>query len=176
MDLVGDYLSGLTVQQVARKNRTRTSNVTAALNAAGVERVRIVEYADRRRDVIHPFRWKKSRVRELPDTTWAYIAGIFDGEGNLRCLPQSGLSWRITINQLTEAGLCQWLRETVGSGTCRPVAHIRETRRPMSVWQLYAQADVLDFLIKVEPYVIVKRAITDRALGVLGAHLTRAGA
>jgi hypothetical protein len=165
--LVRDYLEGLTVIQVARKNRVRTSSVTVALNAAGVQRYRVTEHADRRRGVKHPSRWRPSQVRELPDTTWAYIAGIFDGEGNLRTPRTDTVSWRIAISQLTEAGLCQWLKETIGAGTCTPIPNISPPRRPMSAWRLAAQAEVADFLVAVEPYVIVKRAITDRALSAL---------
>lgn len=170
--MVADYRAGLTVQSVARKHRRRTAAVTAALNAADVPRLaRRAEFADARRGVRHPLRWRPSKIStNLSDVTWAYIAGIFDGEGTLGCQRSTPLTWRVAINQLTHTGLCQWLLETIGSGTCTPVKNLPPNRRPMSVWRIHAQADVLDFATEVQPFLIVKREVTARALADLRPH------
>lgn len=101
---------------------------------------------------------------DLSATTWAYIAGIFDGEGNLI---HTANGWRVRISQVTATGLCQWLQETVGAGAFTVITHQPANRKPMLLWRCDRQADVLDFLLCVEPYVIVKRVITERAIAEL---------
>ena len=110
--------------------------------------------------------WFRSEVRtDLSAETWAYIAGIFDGEGHLR--HHQG-AWRLRISQVTASGLCQWLWDTVGTGALTVITHQPANRKPMLLWRCDRQADILDFLLHVEPYIIVKRDITERALADLG--------
>jgi len=116
-------------------------------------------------------KFRPSRVNELDETTWAYLSGIFDGEGTLGEINGEQVGWRLGVSQLKESGLCQWIHQTVGTGTCTPVtgkAHLAATgRRPMSVWRLHAQEDVRAFLVGVFPYSIVKRDRIEKALAEL---------
>lgn len=86
---------------------------------------------------------------------WAYIAGFFDGEGSIT---RNGRGFRVTIPQ-TNLIVLEKIERWTGYG------HIRKTltRRPhwkkSWTYAISKQTDVLSFLQRVKPWVIVKRPI-----------------
>lgn len=86
----------------------------------------------------------------MQDCDWAYIAGLFDGEGCLSC-NRYGLYYRVTITQKPREVL-DWLVETTGEGYIDGPNH-----KGVHRWRIFKAPVVRDFLEHVEPYCIVKR-------------------
>jgi hypothetical protein len=96
---------------------------------------------------------------------WAYIAGIFDGEGSLAMLISgSKMSPQITITQAGDEGVFllraiqNFLRAHDISSGFNKRPQIFKHRKP--VYRLYLNGDdVLNFLRMVMPYLHVKRVL-----------------
>ena len=94
---------------------------------------------------------------------WEYIAGFFDGEGSLT---HNGKSYRVTIAQANFEVL-----ELIHSYT--HLGHIRKERKREAHWKeswvyyIARQEDVLKFLLKVRPFLIVKKEKTEKCLPFL---------
>lgn len=107
--------------------------------------------------------YKASSLRDIPTATAAYVAGIVDSEGCI-CL-NNGLraswGWRLQVTQLKEAGLLEWLKDETGVGAVydKPMG-----KRPMQMWVVSPQADVLGLLRSVRPWLFVKADAADVAI------------
>lgn len=83
----------------------------------------------------------------LPDDEreLAYTAGLIDGEGTIRHARNS--YWQVRIS-MTDKEIIDWLSEMGGTVN----REHRPPRKPIYVWQLNAQGQVLTFLQEVLPY------------------------
>ena len=167
---VEQYVAGTPVLQIARSARVRQPTVSAALREAGVltGRGRPGGHpAGRRPDLVKPSRWNHG----LPETTVAYIAGLFDGEGSISYSPAMGGHWRSSLTQLSSTGLVPWLIETTGAGT----AHTHRTRtKPIDQWVLSRPRELVDFLTATLPYLRVKKTRAAEALAGIGQPIRTA--
>lgn len=106
---------------------------------------------------------------EIPDTTWAYLAGIFDGEGFIstpRRRPTQLVGYRIGISQLASTGLCPWIQETLTYGTvCSHTS--RSNPNLVQSWRGNAQSEVWHFLGHTLPYLRVKKDQAQEAYDTL---------
>lgn len=108
----------------------------------------------------------------MPDDPYilGYLAGLFDGEGNLQTREKHGgnsISCKIAIYN-TEPRVMDWLCENVG-GKIR-WDHARTVRhgwKPMGIWAIYRALDVKRFLEATLPLLIVKREQAVRMLEVI---------
>lgn len=92
---------------------------------------------------------------------WAYIAGLFDGEGCVYRRLRSGHSHRIQISQSTPEVL-EWVRNCLGYGKIYgPYARNQYT------WTLGQRKLIGHFARGVLPYSIVKRIALEDLLKVI---------
>ena len=162
--IVADYLAGMDVHALAAKYHRRKSTMSVVLKEAGVL------------GELHKRAWLAKRGRglrvlvnrgagiggTLTDTDWAYIAGVFDGEGSLT-LEQT--VYRVTIAQKVDSGLLHWLRATLGAGFIS--SSLGGTNKDVGAYRIVEQRAVFEFLLGVQPYVIVKRARVETVLVAL---------
>lgn len=86
---------------------------------------------------------------------WEYIAGFFDGEG---CVFQFNKSmpykyWQVCITQ-KDRSILDKIQKFVGYGT---VSQESDQKYNWHRYKIFKQERVLDFLLKIFPYVIVKK-------------------
>ncbi len=87
--------------------------------------------------------------------TWAYIAGFFDGEGSLT---QNGHGCRITIPQ-TNLEVLQAIKQFTRCGRVIHVTKRRPHWKESWTFAISRQSDVLRFLRRITPFLVVKRAL-----------------
>lgn len=97
-----------------------------------------------------------------------YIAGMFDGEGNLQFRDKHNkglIGCKITIYSTTPE-LVEWFRKTMGGGKVRwDFARVkRHGWKPIGSWCLYRAQDVATFLITLYPLLIIKKESAGKAL------------
>ncbi|MBI3120209.1 MAG: LAGLIDADG family homing endonuclease [Candidatus Kerfeldbacteria bacterium] len=91
---------------------------------------------------------------------WEYIAGFFDGEGSILRSPKG---FRITIPQ-TNLDVLREIHQFTGVGNVIAVTKRQAHWKDSWVYYIAKQKDILFFLRHVQPYVIVKRENTLRAI------------
>lgn len=93
----------------------------------------------------------------LPDTSWAYAAGLIDGEGYVgRITNRSGApQLRIAISQV-DPPVIDWLEENIGGLRYwrEPYKNIDNGRH---TWIVTARFHVLDILRNTIPYLTLKK-------------------
>lgn len=86
---------------------------------------------------------------------WAYIAGFFDGEGGIyrshKNQSDNNYYWQLQIGQKDRLVL-EKIKDFVGYG-----AIYRMGKNQFSSYHILRQQQVLNFAIKIAPYVIVKK-------------------
>ena len=100
--------------------------------------------------------------------TLGYIAGMFDGEGNLQFRDKHNtrnISSKIAIYSTTP-GIVEWFQKTMSGGkvlwnTARVKKH---GWKPIGSWCLYRAQDVAAFLVATRPYLLIKKEDADKAL------------
>jgi hypothetical protein len=152
--VVEEYLAGTGTIALRKKHRVGQAKIVRILKEAGVHgSTKAFELAcDRRRGVPNWTTIARSKPlgRTPTDVEWAYIAGIFDGEGSFYI--SNNAQSRVQIDQ-NDCRLLEWITETLGGGgISKPV------ERRASRWTLSPQRAVFEFLCGVLPYLIVKRA------------------
>lgn len=152
------YVAGETIQQIADRVGTSRGTIWRRVNAAGG--------ITRRQG---PPRSPRTLTVPTDPAVLGYIAGMFDGEGNLywRRLTDYGCSVRVTIYSTTPE-VIEWLHTTMG-GVVR-WDHKRTERRgwkPMGSWVVSRAADVDAILSALLPYLIIKRDAATQALRLL---------
>lgn len=109
------------------------------------------------------------------DTTWAYIAGIFDGEGSIGYYSDG--QRRVSISQSGDEGkeLLNFIKDKTGFGYIyfnikfKPSQTIKNVR-PMHVWNASKRQEMRKFLNSVLPYLIIKREKAKEVLEKLGEN------
>jgi hypothetical protein len=94
-----------------------------------------------------------------------YIAGIFDGEGNLQLRYRGNMQAKVCIYN-TNKHVIEWLSDQVpGSKIRRDTKRVeREGWLPCGIFSLYRARDVKIFLEAILPYLIVKKDAAITAL------------
>lgn len=105
----------------------------------------------------HHIRNKFGVNTNLPPEQWAYIAGIFDGEGSIT---SSNGYYRIDIYQKSGSGLLEWLQLKLGAGNIGPCGSIQSLKFLQTM-------QVVDIIQGILPYCIVKKAKCIEALDAL---------
>lgn len=97
-------------------------------------------------------------------TDLAYIAGIVDGEG---CVTKNNGGWKVQV-AMTDRPVIEWLGMIGGTVRERSVTG---NRQPCWRWLVMRQREVLDLLGALRPYMRVKNARADEAMGEIRARL-----
>jgi hypothetical protein len=92
-----------------------------------------------------------------------YISGFFDGEGTLST---SCNRWRISIPQTNYLVLDE-IRKFVGFGSIYKTKKKKEHHKDAWVYTITNSKDVLDFLIMIEPFIIVKKEFINEQINIL---------
>ena len=85
--------------------------------------------------------------------TWNYIAGFFDGEGSLT---HNGKGYRVTISQ-TNFEVLESIRMFSGVGYVIKPAKRKAHWKDNWVYYVARQKDVYSFMMKMKPFLVVKR-------------------
>ncbi|MDP3004156.1 MAG: LAGLIDADG family homing endonuclease [Candidatus Azambacteria bacterium] len=91
---------------------------------------------------------------------WRYIAGFFDGEGTIA---HNGKGFRITIPQTNELVL-QKIKLFVGSGNIIYIPKRKSHWSDSWVYYLARQSEVYKFLLRINPFLIVKNNAVKRVI------------
>lgn len=98
---------------------------------------------------------------------WRYIAGFFDGEGSVT---KNASGYRISIPQ-THFAVLESIRRTASMGSVIHVTKRQTHWRESWTFYIAKQQHVYNFLRQVQPYLIVKRALSQKVLRQLPAIL-----
>ena len=104
---------------------------------------------------------------------WAYMAGLFDGEGTVRTGTNKHGStfYRAQIGNTNQEVLL-WLTEISGVGKCRKHTQSENPRwKQAYVWALDGMDKLLYFLEGIRPYVIIKRGQVEVMITLLQHRL-----
>jgi hypothetical protein len=116
---------------------------------------------------------KPYQCPDLPETDWAYVAGIIDGEGCLSwwTTPRHDHSYpRLSVGN-TNRNLTDWLQMVFGGCVGYQPRREKTNQSPLWEWKLSSEAAVYAILAKCIPYLIIKR---DKALELM-AHTEARG-
>lgn len=169
---IADYLAGMTVSALAQKHRRTNRTISRILRAEGV-----LGELQRRRDVAKRGRpspahvGKQGLAGSLDGPHWAYVAGLFDGDGTLvrrgttrhdeRTTARGHCRYLLCIIQKDSTPL-EWLRRTLGVGR---IHFANGTHR----YEITSQRAVFEILCTLAPHLFVKRAAAQQALATLSA-------
>jgi len=93
-----------------------------------------------------------------------YIAGIFDGEGNIAC-PKKNI-YQINIGN-TDKEMLEFIRLELESGTIQKMKKYSSRHKQAYRWRLSSRREILEFLFLIRPYLITKREISERVISKL---------
>src|SRR5215472_8181647 len=109
------------------------------------------------------------------ETDIAYIAGFFDGEGNVGTYfhNQRGTDKiNISITQ-SSRDILFWIRDSLGYGSVYFKSRDSRTGNRASCWMPTRWDDSLAFLKLIEPYVRVKRIDVERGIQFLESRINK---
>jgi len=92
--------------------------------------------------------------------SWKYIAGFFDGEGSI-C--HNGKGFRITVSQ-SSYGVLKDIKVFVGLGNIFETKKRQEHWKDSWVYYIAKQEDVYTFLMRILPFLIVKKKLALKTL------------
>jgi len=125
----------------------------------GVSASTICEFVRLRLDVRPKWTLKARSLRTLSDTEFAYIAGLFDGEGSLRV---KGYGVQMCIVNTNE-DVMAWL-ESLGGGSIRQRPCNGLGSKPIHIWTVCRHQDLCYLIGGVLPFTIIKREALKHAL------------
>lgn len=160
--IVPEYWKGRTIKALAKELKCRTKKISLALRSRNIDTTknRRVRIGNAHRGVSEACVSRVKEIRQLSEEEWAYIAGIFDGDG---CVSVNGRwsNYRITITQ-NGLYLHQWLLTTLGVGN---ITRRRDDKA--NSYRISAQKQVYEFLNGVLPYSIVKQEKVRKAIATI---------
>lgn len=164
-EVVADRRSGVSIKNLAKRYGMGQRRVYRILNEAGVDigdlsfRAAVAAKTGKPNRVLAD---RSTGIGRKPSSEeWAYIAGIFDGEGSLT-YNGSSRQPRVSISQNRDSGLHEWLLDTLGAGG---ISEIRG--RNVAEFRLFTVRSVYEFLVGIMPYVVVKRDKVENGLSEL---------
>lgn len=98
---------------------------------------------------------------------WSYIGGFFDGEGSLT---HNGKGYRITIVQANEEVLSK-IQKFCKSGHIIKVKKRKIHWKDSWVFYISKQEDVYKFIVRISPYLIVKKQLICRVVPILKKYV-----
>jgi hypothetical protein len=102
-----------------------------------------------------------------------YLAGLFDGEGNLQFKSRTSRSvaCKIAIYSTT-AAVMKWLKDNIGGTVCWGTKRV-ETKgwKPIGIWEVYRAREVDLLLRAMLPYLIIKRRSAEQAIKLFSDRL-----
>lgn len=157
---------GLSIATIAQKLGTSRSTVQRALSTRGV--------------ATRPNGLRDATITVPTDTAvLAYMAGLFDGEGNLQFKERHGtLGCKMAVYSTT-SDVMNWVRGRFGGSLRWDSSRTKKYgHKPIGIWELYRAQDVGRLLAALLPYLIIKRAAALKALRLFERrlHLTFASA
>lgn len=157
MSVIETYRSGATIKHIADRLGPSFGTVQRELLRAGVK-LRGHGSAPLPKTIVIP---TSLVVR-------AYVAGLFDGEGNIywRRRTNRTASVRCAIYSTTPE-LMDWLGAVLGGSVRWDRNRERKGWKPMGIWEVHRAADAFEFLTAVRPFLIIKAAKADEALVAL---------
>ena len=98
----------------------------------------------------------------LTETEWAYIAGLLDGEGVITVTKHRGRYRRSKTAQYvpkveisnTDRKVIDWLNSRINGVVW--TSSRKKGWKKLYTWRLQRQEEILDFLLNVLPYLIIK--------------------
>jgi hypothetical protein len=155
-DMAYAYAHGEPVNAIAKRLSIGRSTVLRALHAASM-----------------PLRPKNLRAQTITmpsdPSVLGYIAGMFDGEGNLQFRTKhSGRSvtCKVSIYSTTPEVISWFVAQMGGKTLWDYKRQERKGWKPMGVWTVYRAQDVAAFLEAVLPFLIIKRNVAEKALAL----------
>lgn len=111
--------------------------------------------------------------------TWQYIAGFFDGEGNVNTSSSHGRSWTVRIVQ-SETEVLNRIAEFLKNNNIEShlyhsykASQYKKAKKDLWCLQLSGESNVKDFLIGVLPFLIVKEPVAQDIIRFLKIYPTR---
>jgi len=110
-------------------------------------------------------------MKELTQFELGYVAGIVDGEGCISIMRRVArrsygtyhdFTVHVTVGTTTFE-LCERLMQWVGGKTYYP-HEIRGNRKPQAYWVITRRGEVRDFLLALQPYLLIKKEQAKLAL------------
>ena len=101
---------------------------------------------------------------------WSYIAGFFDGEGSIT--HNNGIGFRITIPQTNEEVLNE-IRNFAKVGYVIKLKKRKAHWKDSWLYYIASKKDVLVFLKKMIPYLVLKKEISLKAIYSLKEQLIK---
>lgn len=157
--MVAAYTAGEPMAQIGERFGVGRSTVCRAIHSAGA--------------TTRPHGLRRRTVSVPTGADLGYLAGLFDGEGNLqmRHKRRGSLACKIAIYSTT-AGVMDWLTEHVGGAVQWDRARMkRRGWLPIGAWCVYRVQDVAVLLTAMLPLLIVKRAAAVKALAIFRSRL-----
>lgn len=96
--------------------------------------------------------------------SWSYIAGFMDGEGSISRLDDT--NYRISIPQ-THEGVLKAVQIFAGVGGICKVGKRKEHWKESWTYFVARQGDVLFFLKKISPYLLVKKELAEKTIPIV---------
>jgi transposase len=141
-EFIKRYKSGQSIQSIAKELRVGYGTVMRSLKDIKKRKVGL-----RKQTILMPTESYKL----------AYIAGIFDGEGNLQFRNRyKSISCKVAIYN-TNIDVINWLKNLMGGKVRWDKSRIKKGWLPCGSWELYRAKDVLVFLNAILPFLIIKK-------------------
>jgi len=166
--IIKQYKEGQSITAIARANRCRNTTISSILKQSGISpaEFRGLRIGDRQRGIpkVADVNARKGINPHITSEQWAYIAGIFDGEGNLYMDKYRNFRVQIGQNGLV---LHRWIQETLGAGAIRQLHDKRLPNSEHYQFVIAAQKEVYEFLLGVRQYCLIKQAKIQQAFLVM---------
>lgn len=102
------------------------------------------------------------------DIDWAWIGGLFEGEGTITFVGETGVSCRLSS---TDKDVIETLERLVPATGVKPYTHEKENWSDYWAWQIHTRDAVRAFLLGIKPWVHSRRgARLDEALTRLASN------
>lgn len=159
-DILVRYDSGEPIRQIASSYHCRQANIREVLKRRGRNpstlrgaRIGATRLGQPLKRTLVAYRNTPNMFGSVAPEEWAYIAGMFDGDGCLNRAPSG--HFRVEIAQ-NGTELHEWLLHTLGVGAMRE-ANGYAYQHNHYHYRIDAQIEVYRFLCGVLPYLVVKR-------------------
>jgi hypothetical protein len=90
----------------------------------------------------------------MNDQWWAWLAGLYEGEGSLAFTGRNSVFLYIAS---TDKDVVERTREVAGVGYVRLMRAAEPTRKELWAWQVGHKEDILKVLAEIEPYLGARR-------------------
>ena len=159
--IIFQYKNGIPMDEIAEREHVSEHTIKRVLEKNNITK--------------HPKHTRSQTITMPSDRgVLGYIAGMFDGEGNLQFKHQHegrSIGCRVIIYSTT-LGVADWFQNTMQGGTILwDRARVKKHGwKPISSWCLYRARDVASFLWAILPFLIIKKADAEKAIALFSEH------